>query len=60
VALVLALVPLVDMLTVLRWDGSPAADFGIHGLTAVLVAITGGLLMWETAKAGAVGEGIAA
>ncbi|WP_067534799.1 DUF4267 domain-containing protein [Nocardia crassostreae] len=45
--LVLALVPIGDMLTVLRWDGSTAAAFGIHGLTAVFVAVTGLLLVRE-------------
>ncbi|MFD5174433.1 DUF4267 domain-containing protein [Nocardia sp. NPDC058379] len=45
--LVLALIPAGDMLTVLSWDGSPAAAFGIHGFTAVLVALAGGLLLRE-------------
>ncbi|MFF7940294.1 DUF4267 domain-containing protein [Nocardia gamkensis] len=44
---VVALVPVGDMLTVLSWNGSAAAAFGIHGLTAVLVALTGGLLIRE-------------
>ncbi|MFC9998305.1 DUF4267 domain-containing protein [Nocardia sp. NPDC127526] len=54
VTLVMALAPIGDMLTVLRWDGSTAAAFGIHGLTAVFVAITGLLLVREdrTAAAG--------
>jgi hypothetical protein len=47
VTLVIALVPVGDMLTVLRWNGSTAAAFGIHGLTAALVAITGALLLRE-------------
>ncbi|MFE7744509.1 DUF4267 domain-containing protein [Nocardia sp. NPDC057455] len=47
VTLVVALVPVGDMLTVLSWNGSAAAAFGIHGLTAVLVALTGGLLLRE-------------
>ncbi|MBF6337140.1 DUF4267 domain-containing protein [Nocardia abscessus] len=47
VTLVVALVPVGDMLTVLSWHGSAAAAFGIHGLTAALVALTGGLLLRE-------------
>ncbi|MBF6299331.1 DUF4267 domain-containing protein [Nocardia amamiensis] len=47
VSLVVALVPLGDMLTVLSWNGSAAAAFGIHGLTAALVALTGALLIRE-------------
>ncbi|WP_068068349.1 DUF4267 domain-containing protein [Nocardia xishanensis] len=54
--LVIALVPFGNMLTVLRWDGSAGAAFGIHGLTAALVALTGALLLRErsVAKAAAV------
>ncbi|MFD0363800.1 DUF4267 domain-containing protein [Nocardia sp. GCM10030253] len=47
VMLVLALVPTGDMLTVLSWNGSAGAAFGIHGLTAVLVALAGALLIRE-------------
>ncbi|ASF11951.1 hypothetical protein NBRGN_109_00030 [Nocardia brasiliensis NBRC 14402] len=47
VTLVVALVPVGDMLTALRWHGSTAAAFGIHGLTAVFVAATGALLLLE-------------
>jgi hypothetical protein len=47
VMLVLALVPVGDMLTVLSWNGSPATAFGVHGLTAALVALTGVLLIGE-------------
>ncbi|WP_435591027.1 DUF4267 domain-containing protein [Nocardia sp. bgisy118] len=47
--LVIALIPFGDMLTVLRWDGSAGAAFGIHGLTAALVALTGALLIRERA-----------
>lgn len=47
VTLVVALVPLGDMLTVLSWSGSTAAACGIHGLTAALVAATGALLIRE-------------
>lgn len=45
--LALALIPLGDMTTVLAYDGSTAAAFGIHGLTAVLVGLTGVLLVRE-------------
>ncbi|MCP2290074.1 DUF4267 domain-containing protein [Nocardia amikacinitolerans] len=45
--LVIALAPFGDMLTVLRWDGSAGAAFGIHGLTALFVAVTGVLLIRE-------------
>ncbi|MEV4235875.1 DUF4267 domain-containing protein [Nocardia sp. NPDC050408] len=47
VTLVIALIPIGDMLTVLSWGGSAAAAFGIHGLTAALVAVTGVLLIRE-------------
>ncbi|WP_433525176.1 DUF4267 domain-containing protein [Nocardia pseudovaccinii] len=47
VTLVIALIPIGDMLTVLSWGGSTAAAFGIHGLTATLVAATGVLLIRE-------------
>lgn len=47
VTLVIALIPIGDMLTVLSWGGSTAAAFGIHGLTAALVAVTGVLLIRE-------------
>ncbi|WP_327148748.1 DUF4267 domain-containing protein [Nocardia sp. NBC_01329] len=45
--LAVALIPIGDMTTVLSYDGSTAAAFGIHGLTAVLVALTGVLLLRE-------------
>lgn len=45
--LVVALIPVGDMLTVLHWHGSTATALGVHGLTAVFVAITGGLLVRE-------------
>ncbi|MGO4614880.1 DUF4267 domain-containing protein [Nocardia sp. 2YAB30] len=45
--LVIALVPIGDMLTVLSWSGSTATAFGVHGLTAVFVALTGVLLIRE-------------
>ncbi|WP_040694922.1 DUF4267 domain-containing protein [Nocardia vinacea] len=47
VTLVIALIPIGDMLTVLSWGGSTAAAFGIHGLTAALVAVAGVLLIRE-------------
>ncbi|MEV5833669.1 DUF4267 domain-containing protein [Nocardia sp. NPDC052112] len=49
--LVIALVPIGDMLTVLSWGGSTAAAFGIHGLTAALVILTGVLLIRERSVA---------
>ncbi|MGN2640564.1 DUF4267 domain-containing protein [Nocardia takedensis] len=45
--LVMALIPVGDMLTVLHWDGSTATALGVHGLTAVFVALTGALLLRE-------------
>ncbi|WP_330185304.1 DUF4267 domain-containing protein [Nocardia sp. NBC_01503] len=45
--LVMALAPVSDMLIVLAHNGSTAAAFGIHGLTAALVALTGVLLLRE-------------
>ncbi|MFE7721660.1 DUF4267 domain-containing protein [Nocardia rhizosphaerihabitans] len=45
--LVTALVPVGDMITVLSWNGSTAAAFGVHGFTAVVVALTGILLIRE-------------
>lgn len=52
--LVEALIPTGDMLSVLRHDGSTATAFGVHGLTAALVAVTGALVLSErrTATAG--------
>lgn len=48
-----ALIPVGDMLTVLLHNGSAAAAFGIHGLTAAFVALTGALLIRERAGAAA-------
>ncbi|MFJ6799080.1 DUF4267 domain-containing protein [Streptomyces sp. NPDC091268] len=48
VLLVAACTPLGDMITVLAHDGSPAAAFGIHGVTAALVLATGLLVLRET------------
>ncbi|MEV6278315.1 DUF4267 domain-containing protein [Nocardia sp. NPDC051832] len=45
--LAMALIPFGDMLTILRWDGSTATALSVHGLTAVFVALTGALLIWE-------------
>ncbi|MGW2662140.1 DUF4267 domain-containing protein [Nocardia tengchongensis] len=45
--LVEALIPTGDMLTILRHSGDTATAFGVHGLTAVLVAATGVLLIRE-------------
>lgn len=42
-----ALIPVGDMITVLSWQGSTATAFGVHGFTAVLVALTGVLLIRE-------------
>ncbi|MFJ9366194.1 DUF4267 domain-containing protein [Nocardia sp. NPDC101769] len=47
VMLVMATIPTGDMLTVLRHDGSTAMAFGVHGVTAALVAATGLLLVNE-------------
>lgn len=46
-----ALIPVGDMLTVLLHNGSAAAAFGIHGLTAAFVALTGALFIRERAGA---------
>ncbi|MFF2008434.1 DUF4267 domain-containing protein [Streptomyces sp. NPDC058195] len=46
-----AVAPFGDMLNVLAHHGSLAAAFGIHGLTSVLIAITGLLTLRETGKA---------
>ncbi|MEU1985787.1 DUF4267 domain-containing protein [Nocardia sp. NPDC019395] len=56
VTLGFALIPVGDMLTVLLHSGSAAAAFGIHGLTAALVALTGVLLIRERAGAGALAQ----
>ncbi|WP_405364926.1 DUF4267 domain-containing protein [Kitasatospora sp. NBC_00039] len=45
--LVDALVPLCDALNVLSHHGPAAAAYGIHGATAVLVALTGALFLTE-------------
>ncbi|MER5648772.1 DUF4267 domain-containing protein [Streptosporangium sp. NPDC002524] len=48
VLLVEALIPFGDMTNVLAHDGSAAAAFGVHGLTAVLMVVTGLLTLHET------------
>ncbi|WP_327141852.1 DUF4267 domain-containing protein [Nocardia sp. NBC_01327] len=45
--LVVALTPIGDMITVLSYHGSTATAFGVHGLTAALVLLTGVLLLRE-------------
>ncbi|WP_326647693.1 MULTISPECIES: DUF4267 domain-containing protein [unclassified Streptomyces] len=42
-----AFVPAGDMVIVLSNNGSPGTAYGIHGLTAVAVAVTAGLLLRE-------------
>jgi hypothetical protein len=46
-----ALTPIGDMLTVLTHHGSAATAFGVHAVTAVLVAATAVLLLTEPAVA---------
>ncbi|MER7209922.1 DUF4267 domain-containing protein [Streptosporangium sp. NPDC000239] len=43
--LAIALTPVGDMLLVLLSGGTPAIAFGVHGATAAMVALTGGLLL---------------
>ena len=50
VLLMEAVAPFGDMINVLTHDGSPAAAFGIHGLTAAVIAVVGLLILWETRK----------
>ncbi len=42
---IVTLIPIVDMITVLTHDGSVATALGIHGLTALVVAIDAFLLL---------------
>jgi hypothetical protein len=51
VLLMVAVAPFGDMVNVLAHHGSEAAAFGIHGLTAALIAVTGLLILRETGKA---------
>ncbi|MEU3571042.1 DUF4267 domain-containing protein [Kitasatospora sp. NPDC036755] len=50
VLLMEAVAPFGDMINVLTHHGSPAAAFGIHGLTSVLITATGLLVLRETGK----------
>lgn len=45
-----AFIPFGDMTNVLAHDGSAAAAFGVHCLTAVMMVITGLLILRETRK----------
>lgn len=49
VLLMEALAPFGDMIDVLAHHGTVAAALGIHGLTAVVIALTGALILRETA-----------
>jgi hypothetical protein len=50
VLLMVAVAPFGDMINVLAHDGSAIVAFGVHGLTAALIAITGLLTLRETRK----------
>ncbi|MCX4835024.1 DUF4267 domain-containing protein [Streptomyces sp. NBC_01016] len=50
VLLMEAVAPFGDMINVLTHQGSVAAAFGIHGLTAAFIAVTGLLILRETRK----------
>ncbi|MFJ9086839.1 DUF4267 domain-containing protein [Streptomyces sp. NPDC102384] len=50
VLLMEAVAPFGDMVNVLTHHGSVAAAFGIHGLTAAFIAVTGLLILRETSK----------
>jgi uncharacterized protein DUF4267 len=50
VLLVEALTPFGDMTNVLAHDGSATVAFGVHGLTATLIVVTGLLILHETRK----------
>ncbi|MEV4243145.1 DUF4267 domain-containing protein [Streptosporangium canum] len=51
VLLMVAVAPFGDMVNILAHHGSTAAAFGIHGLTAALIAVTGVLILRETSEA---------
>lgn len=51
VLLMEAVAPFGDMINVLTHHGSVAAAFGIHGLTAAVIAIVGLLFLRETRRA---------
>ena len=46
-----AVAPFGDMINVLTHHGTVAAALGIHGFTAVVIAVSGLLILWETRKA---------
>lgn len=46
-ALIATLIPLGDAVIVLSYGGSPAAGYGVHGVTALAVAVAGILLLRE-------------
>ena len=50
VLLMEAVAPFGDTINVLAHDGTVAAALGIHGFTAVVIAISGLLILWETRK----------
>ncbi|MFF2554346.1 DUF4267 domain-containing protein [Nocardia sp. NPDC058058] len=50
VLLMTAAAPLGDMVNVLAHHGSTAIAFGVHGLTAAFIAVTGGLILRETQR----------
>ena len=45
-----AVAPFGDMINVLTHHGTVAAALGIHGFTAVVIALSGLLILWETRK----------
>ncbi|MFF3399930.1 DUF4267 domain-containing protein [Streptomyces sp. NPDC002659] len=45
--LAISFVPVGDLVIVLSNDGSPGTAYGVHGVTAVAVAVTAGLLLRE-------------
>ncbi|MER7129782.1 DUF4267 domain-containing protein [Streptosporangium saharense] len=46
-----AVIPFGDMTNILVHDGSTAAAFGVHGLTAATMVVVGLLILRETRKA---------
>ncbi|WP_081769806.1 DUF4267 domain-containing protein [Nocardia nova] len=55
--LTIALIPVGDMTTIFIRHGSTSTALGVHGLTAVMVAATGVLLLRETRSRAAVTVG---
>ncbi|TYB45865.1 DUF4267 domain-containing protein [Nonomuraea sp. PA05] len=51
VLLMVAVAPFGDMVNVLAHHGSAVAAYAVHGLTAVLITVTGALMLRETGKA---------